>query len=184
MKTYITILCLTIVFWSCTDTKTSEELERAKSALAQFETKQAQEAGTKKFIEDYLNAITGTNWREDIMPFLVHGEEMDNFLAQHAEFRASFPNYTSEIKHMAIDGNEAIVWLEINANYAKTYDYDKGFEVVRGIEAKDQPVSWQEAWYFNVVDGKFGDKWAMLKDNYKILTDLKVKGVPSGYIED
>ncbi len=184
MKTNITTLCLAIVFWSCTNTKISEELERAQLALTQFEAKQAQEAETKKFIEDYLIAITGATWREDIMPFLVQGEETDIFLAQHAEFRASFPNYTTKIEHMTIDGNEAIAWLKINANYSKTYDYGKGFEVVRGIEAKDQSVSWQEAWYFNVVDGKFGDKWAMLKDNYKILTDLNVKGVPSGHIED
>lgn len=178
------VISLALVFCSCSDKKTLDELERTQLALMQFETEKVKETETKKFIEDYLKAITGTGWREDVIPFLVPGEKTNVFLEQHAEFRKSFPNYSSEIRHIAIDGNKAIAWLEINANYEKTYDYKRGFEVVRGIEATGQPVSWQETWYFNVVDGKFGDQWGMLKDNYKILKDLKVKGVPTGYVEN
>ncbi len=182
MKNYIALFLAILFFCSCTDTKTLEELERVRLALSEFETKQNQEAKTKKFIEDYLKDLSGADWKSKIRKYLQPNPEA--FLKEHAAFRASFPNYTFTIKHITIDGNEAIAWLEINANYAKTYDYDQGFEVVRGIEAKDQPISWQESWYFNAVDGKFGDKWDMLKDNYKILTDLKVEGVPSGYVEN
>ena len=121
-------------------------------AVAQFEEEKAQEAATKKFIQDYLQAITDQNWQERIMPFLVEGNETAAFMEQHTEFRKSFPNYTSEILRITVDGNEAIAWLEINANYSKTYDYQKGFEVVRGIEATGQSVSWQEAWFFDVIE--------------------------------
>jgi len=99
----------------------------------------------------------------------------DAFLKQHSAFRKSFPNYKSTIKHLVVDGNQVVLWLKCTANYASTYTFeDTGIkEVIHGIEAKDQQLSWDETWYFDMVDGRFGNQWDFLKDNYKILKELK-----------
>lgn len=173
MRFYTAFLCI-VLFWSCKDTKTTDELEKLRSILMEFETKQTQEAKTKKFIEDYLSDLSESDWNLKIRKYLQPNPEV--FLKEHAAFRESYSNYSSRIKHIAVDGNECIVWLGITANYASIYPIDNGNygdKAIAGYEAKNQNLSWDETWYFDVVDGKFGDKWDMLKDYTGILEDLE-----------
>ena len=44
-----------------------------------------------------------------------------------------------------------------------------------------QPLKWTEVWYFDVVDGRFGDKWDFLKDNYAVLKGLGELGQLKDY---
>lgn len=123
-----------------------------------------------------MSAVNSSDWRSKL-PNYLQGNP-DGFLAEHAAFRASFPNYRSTIKHVVVDGNSGIVWLHITANYAQPYSSESeddtcGDAMLKGIKAENQALSWDETWYFDVVDGKFGDEWDFLKDNYAFLNGLK-----------
>ena len=99
----------------------------------------------------------------------------EEFLEEHSAFRTSFTNFKVTIKHLAIDGNKVILWLSASAIYTSTYtfdDSDYGDEVFKGIQAKNQVLSWDETWYFDVIDGKFGNEWDFLKDYHTILEVL------------
>lgn len=156
---------------STTDQNTLSELKVCKE-------KNSLENSTKQFVEDYIDAVNTADWKTKIVKYLQ--PDSDEFLEQHTAFRESFPNYKSTIKHMAVDGNEVLLWLNCTANYAVTYTFEDTYidEVIQGIESKNQPLSWDETWYFDVVDGKFDNKWDFLKDNYAILEGLEAIKTP------
>lgn len=173
MKKSILLVIFMVVLVSCKETDTAEN-QRVQAALAQFEAVEKTEANTKQFIEDYLNDLKGSDWNTKILKYLPAGSEA--FLTEHATFRESYANYTSTIKHIKVDGNECIAWLGITANYAATYPMENnnyGDEAIAAFAPKGQELSWDEVWYFDVVDGRFGEKWGMLKDFTGILEDLE-----------
>lgn len=174
MRTFITILLLILVC-SCADSGNSEEINQLQLAVEQFESEKAQEEATKRFIEEYVKAMNSENWSAKMLPFLKKGEATDNFLKEHQQFRRAFANLNATINHMVVNGNEAIVWLEETATFVEPYAYqdsDYGDGVLNGIKANNQSLKWTEVWYFDVVDGKFGDKFDFLKDNYAVLKGL------------
>ncbi len=173
MKKLLILLPLLSII-SCGEADKTIENQKVVAELEAYQSNKTLEENTKKFIENYLRDLSGPDWSSKILKYLQPNP--DEFLKEHTAFRASYANYKSTIKHMAVDGNECIVWLEITANYASIYPIDNGNygdEAIAGFEAKNQDVSWDETWYFNVVDGRFGDKWGMLKDYTAILEDLK-----------
>ncbi|MFK7814335.1 MAG: hypothetical protein AB8B59_17690 [Maribacter sp.] len=150
------------------------ENQKMYSELKEYSAFEATESNTKKFIEDYLMDLKSPDWKSRIPKYLKPNP--NEFLKEHSAFRQSYTNYKSTIKHMMIDDNECIVWLSITANYASPYPVDSGNyadEAIAGFEAKNQELSWDETWYFDVVDGRFGDKWGILKDYNAILEDLR-----------
>jgi len=180
MKKLLFAITLLLAF-SCGEEKNKTVDENAVAKLNAYEMLQSQEESTRKFIEDYLRDVNSSNWRSKIEKYLQPDSEA--FLEEHTAFRASVPNYKSTIKHLTVDGNEAIVWIHITANYAKSFIFKSeadayGDNLLNGIEAKNQALSWDETWQFNVVDGKFGEQWDFLKDNHKILEDLKATKSP------
>jgi len=158
---------------SCGGPKNEGVQENQIAQLQAFESKLSEEESTRNFIKNYLGDLNSSDWKTKLPNYLQPNPE--EFLEEHSRFRESFPNYISTIKHLVVEGNEAIVWINITANYAASYTFegsDYGDEIIKGIEAKNQALSWDEIWHFNVVDGKFGDKWDFLKDNHKVLKDL------------
>lgn len=160
---------------SCVEKKNSQEYQNTLAELKVYEDSNATEGSTKQFVEDYFKNLNSSDWKSKALKYLQPNPE--KFLEEHAAFRASFQNYKATVKHLTVDGNEGIVWIHITANYASNFTFENsayGDEIYIGIEANNQELSWDETWYFDVVDGKFGDKWDALKDNYKILEDLNV----------
>ncbi|MDB2606266.1 hypothetical protein N9Y48_00670 [Zobellia sp.] len=174
MKKLTFILIVFIVF-SCQEGNETTKNKEVLVQLKTFEEQEITETNTKKFIEDYVHDVNSTEWKSKISKYMQPYPE--EFLKEHSAFRTSFQNYNSTIKHLTIAGNQGMVWLSVTANYSENYDFensDYGDELFSGIEAKNQSLSWDEIWYFNVVDGKFGDQWDFIKDNHKIMKDLKV----------
>jgi hypothetical protein len=172
-KVFFTIVLLSI--FSCGENKTSNNKE-AIEELQNYKALVSEEESTKKFIEDYLLAVNSSNWRSELPNNL--STDPIAFLEEHTVFRASFPNYNATIKHLTVDGNKGIVWINVTANYAKSYSFESnsdtyGDTILNGIKAENQALSWDETWYFDVVDGKFGNEWDFLKDNYSVLKGLK-----------
>lgn len=152
------------------------EHEAMQAELAQFEEQSSEEQKVREYAEAYVNAMNSPDWKTEMRKYLKEGPEADAFLeGEYTKFRNSFPNAKTTIKHIALDGNECILWLEETANFAAPFSVensDYGDNVLNGIEAKNQKLTWNEVWYFDVVDGKFGGKWDFLKDNYAVLKGL------------
>ncbi|HEA21738.1 hypothetical protein LCGC14_1081020 [marine sediment metagenome] len=161
------------ILLSCGEEQSSITDKTISDELAKHKAQDSLETTTKEFIEAYVAAINTPDWKANITEYLE--PDSDNFLKQHTAFRASFPNYKSTIKHLIVDGDEAIVWLNNTATYTSTYTFEDIDiqEVFNGIEAKNQNITWHETWFFNVVEGRFGGKWDFLKDNYAVLDGLK-----------
>jgi len=135
------------------------------------------EEKTRKFTEDYISHINRKDWITGIEQYLPHDNEA--FLKEHTAFRKSFPNYEATIKRMLVEGSEVVLWLNITANYVENYRYKNSNysdQLLWDYEAKNQALDWDETWYFNVTDGKFGDKWDSLKDNFAVMKGLSKKG--------
>ena len=171
----LTYLFLTFLVLSCGEQEKSAENENAASELKACEENEAQEERLKQWAYDYIEAANAADWKTKTLKYLKPNP--DKFLEGHGAFRESLPDCKFTIKRVFVEGNEIILWLNISATYTSTFTYDGHFEPFKDIEAKGQPLSWDETWYFNVEDGIFGDKWESLKDNYKILEDLEA--VPS-----
>ncbi|WP_373519855.1 hypothetical protein [Pricia sp.] len=137
-----------------------------------YEALETEEERTKQFIKEYLDAVNSPDWKSKTVKYLRNSE---GFLEEHSAFRKSFPDYRSTIQYLAVDGNKGMVWLNIEATYAETFAFENssyGDGLLRNVEAKNQELSWEETWYFIVVDGKFGEKFDILKDNYAVLKGL------------
>jgi len=132
------------------------------------------EQKTRQFAKDYIAHINREDWRNGIEKYLPKNNEA--FLKEHTAFRKSFPNYRTTIKRMFVEGNEVVLWLNITANYVENYRYKNSNyrdQLLWDYEAKNQALDWDETWYFNVVDGKFGGTWDSLKDNYAVMKGLE-----------
>lgn len=163
---------------SCVDKSKSIENEKLQSELNKCATSETTEVNTKEFAENYIKALNSADWKSELSKYLRPGDERDNFFKEHDAFRTSFQNYKATIKHLAVEGNKALLWINIRANYAESFALDKsayGDEIYKGIEAKNQSLSWDEIWSFDVVNNKFGEEWEFLKDNYAILKVLTVE---------
>jgi predicted ester cyclase len=162
-----------LAIFSCGEKREAVVDQKAVDELRDYEAQNSEELKTQQFIEDYIRTVNTKDWKSKVPKYLAPNPE--EFLSQHSAFRESFPNYKSTIKHLVADGNEAIVWMNITANYSVTYNFDDEYikEVIKGIKAENQELSWDEVWYFDVVDGRFGDKWDFQKDNYAVLKGLK-----------
>jgi len=172
------LLMVTLLFiCACVDKSNSIDNQKLQDELKEYAALEATEANTKKFIEDYLRDVNSSDWKSKLPKYLQPNPEA--FLKEHTAFRESFPNYKATIKHLIVDGNEGIVWINVTTTYAVQYSFESeddsyGDNLLKDIKAGNQPLSWDETWYFDVVDGKFGEKFDFLKDNYKVLQDLKV----------
>jgi hypothetical protein len=174
MKKLLVVLTV-FALLSCNE-QNKREHEALQAKLVNFEAKETEEKKVREYAEAYVNAMNSPNWKTEIRKYLKEGPDADKFLnEEYTLFRKSFPNATTVIKHMAVEGNECILWLEETANYAAMYTgSDKEFRdhILGGIKADNQKLTWNEVWYFDVVDGKFGGKWDFLKDNYAVLKGL------------
>ncbi|QCW99861.1 ester cyclase [Aggregatimonas sangjinii] len=174
MRNVLFVLSL-LVLLSCGETSTTDTNAQTTAELQQYKDLDAAEESTQKFIQEYIRAVNASDWKTTLPKYLPYDPEA--FIAEHTAFRTSFPNYAATIKHLVVEGNRGVVWLNVTANYAKTYslkspDAAYGDDYLKGIEAENQALSWEEAWYFDVVDGKFGNEWDFLKDNHAVLKAL------------
>lgn len=163
--------------FACGEQTKSVEHQNLQSELDTYSALETTEASTKKFMEDYIRAVNSQDWKTNTLKFLRPNPE--DFLKEHTAFRNSFPNYEATIKHLMVEGNQGIVWINITANYVEPYLFKSkddvyGDNILKDVEAKNQELTWDETWQFNVVDGKFGEKWDFLKDNYAVIKGLKV----------
>lgn len=128
------------------------------------------ETDLKQWTEAYIKAISSPDWAEKMIAF---GWTTD-FIPEHKIFRDAYTDYKPNIKFIFVEGNEVMVWLVITAKHVAQFPHDE----LKDSEPKGQLIIWNEVWYFDVIDGKLGDKWEMLVNGIDKMKSAGVKCLP------
>lgn len=128
------------------------------------------ETDLKQWTEAYIKALSSPDWEEKMIAF---GWTTEN-IPGHKEFLDAYANYKPNIKFIFVEGNEVMVWLIITAKHVGQYPYDE----LKDSEPTGQLIIWNEVWYFDVIDGKLGDKWEMLINGVDKMKSTGVKCLP------
>ena len=123
----------------------------------------------KKWTEEYAKALSSPDWAKKMGKFGWEGD-----MSGHQEFRDAYANYKAEIKNIVVEGNEVMAWLEISAKWVGNYQFDD----LKEAKPTGKPISWDEIWYFNVVDGKLGGNWQLMADGVGRMKSAGVKCLP------
>ncbi len=149
-----TCLLITMVLLSCNSNDASqleivEELESLKS-------KMQTEHETRQFMQNYVRDLNDQNWPNKIGPYLRDS----TFIEEHKKFREILTDYNFDIKYLTVDGTEGILWGTLTAIHSKEFTEGR----LKGIPATNKKIQWDEVWYFTRNGDKFGEKFALLKD--------------------
>ena len=128
----------------------------------------------RQFIELYLDALSSNKWAELVPPFMPTQAVADDFVGQHKVFRKAFADYTARLKHLVVEGNRAVAWLHISARHVAPFPYDE----FAGAKPGGKAVSWDEVWYFDVKNGKFGGEWDFLVNGVERMKEMGVRCLP------
>lgn len=128
----------------------------------------------RQFIGLYLDALSSSQWEELVRPFMPTREVADDFVAQHRPFRKAFAGYRASLKHLVVDGNRAVAWLRISARHVGVFPYDE----FAGAKPDGKTISWEEVWYFDVENGKFGGEWDFLVNGVARMKELGIRCLP------
>jgi predicted ester cyclase len=161
-----------LLFFSCkpSSNDTGQQMQQKGTELTDVELQ------TKSMIVNYLKVLESNDWKQKLRNYASDSQEsLDKFIEEYGKFRTAFPNYKVKIKHIAIDGNEGIAWLTVNAVHAGQFDGNE----LKGTPATGKNVEWEEVWYFDVVDGKFGTKWDFIDNGVSRMKQLGVKCLPA-----
>ena len=71
-----------------------------------------------------------------------------------------------------MEDNHAMAWLTVNGKHVGAYD---GFY---GIEPTNKDLEWEEVWYFDIVDGKFGLTWDFMGQDLSIMKQMGIQEIP------
>lgn len=117
--------------------------------------------------------MNAPDWKNRLGKYWSNSSYND-FVLSHEKFRQAYKNYKVTIKHLVVTGRDGIMWARVSAVHSGKTDSD----IARGMEATGKPVEWEEAWYFEVINGKQGNKWDLLKDELSIMRHLDIKCIP------
>ena len=165
---FLVIFCFVL---GCNQSSNDDKLNELQSELNKATESINVEQSTKTFIENYLRDIQSQDWKNKITSYMDGSEE---FIVEHEKFRTAFSDYKIRIKHLAIDGNEAIMWGIVSAVHSGKFDGNE----TKGTEATGKSVEWDEVWQFDVVDGKFGDKFDFMDNGISRMKQLGIKCLP------
>jgi predicted ester cyclase len=170
----IFFILLVLMFFSCKPSSND-----ASQQVLLENTHQADvEMQTRSLLVAYLKDLEAKDWRKNLKNYGSGSQEShEDFLVEHEKFRSAFQNYKVKIKHIAIDGNDAIAWLTVSAVHAGQYDVEE----LKGTPATGKNVEWDEVWYIDVVDGKFGNKWDFIANGVTRMKQLGIKCLPEDF---
>ena len=128
----------------------------------------------KQWLRTYLDACESDDWREQMKPYSIDGELDPDFQKSFANFRNTYENIRWEIKHIVVEGNEVMALLSLKGKHVKKSQM--GIE--KNVEPTNKVIEWDEVWYFNVTNGKFGGKWDSIHDNITKMKQLGIDCLP------
>ena len=105
---------------------------------------------SKAAVEYFFATINQEDWENHLDQFFAGQEWWDEWWADHRVFRHAFPDWQYTIEHIAADGE--IVCLIGTAEGTHTAEFP--FGELKGIAPTGKKISWGEAWWVRLVDGK------------------------------
>lgn len=167
----LTYFLIIIFIVACNQNTNDDKLNELQSELNKATESINVEKSTKTFIENYLRDIQSPDWKDKISSYVNYSEE---FIVQHEKFITAFSDYKIKIKHLAVDGNEAIMWGTVSAVHSGEFDGNE----TKGTKATGKSIEWDEVWLFDVVDGKFGEKSDFMDNGISRMKQLEIKCLP------
>ena len=128
----------------------------------------------KQWLSDYLDAVHQDDWATSSAVKKFVNEDPETWKV-HSEFRAAYKDLSWSIEHFVTDGENVIAILEVEGRWIGKFSND----VLADAEPTGKMVKWQETWSFNVVDGKFGDKFHILGAGQTKMKSAGVNCLPS-----
>ena len=109
-----------------------------------------------------------------LCPYSIDGELDPGFQKSFANFRNTYENISWEIKHIVVQGNEVMAILSLKGKHVNKSQM--GFE--KNVSPTNKVIEWDEVWFFNVTNGKFGGKWDAIHDNITKMKQLGMDCLP------
>jgi hypothetical protein len=158
--------------WSCNEATDEGKLNDLQAQLNKATEKVDAEKATRMMVENYLRDIQSPDWKNKVKLYL--SENPEEFIVEHEKFRTAFSDYKIKMKHLSIDGNEAIMWGTVSAVHSGEFDGNE----TKGTKATGKNIEWDEVWQFNVVDGKFGSNFDFMDNGISRMKQLGIKCLP------
>jgi predicted ester cyclase len=131
-------------------------------------------AEIRAFVNDQIAALTSENWQKEILKRSNKKEETAEFIKEHQVFRDAFANFKIEIKHLVVEGNEVIMWGQMSATHVAEFPREE----FKGLQATNKEIEWTEVWFFDVVDGHYGEQFDWTVDGVSRMKQLGIKCLP------
>ncbi len=139
------------------------------------------EESIKQFVYEYVEEIWnskdfshadkywGADFRNGFAPELEHGPE--GMKKQIESFLQAFNPFHFEVKDIIVDGNKVAMWFEITATHSGDF---------LGIKATQKEVTFREAAWYEMKDGKFDVvyafiDWTMLFEQLGQYPDIRME---------
>jgi predicted ester cyclase len=173
------MIFLLLLLFSCGEKTQETEIKQMKSALQILQSREILEGDTKAGIEEYINDLNSSDWRSRLEKRKPGDKQHQAFIDSYQKYRDAYQNMKMKIKHLAIDGEEAIMWAEVSCTHDGITN-----DVIANIQPKGATVNWQEVWYFDMKNRQFGDKWDIVVRGLDKMKSVGANCVPDTYFEN
>lgn len=107
----------------------------------------------KSLVERWYEVLNRVDWEDHIDQFDPDQDWWEEWKEEHREFRRAFPDYHFTIDKIIEEGDYVAHFGKAEGTFQAEYPHWE----LRGIAPTGEKLSWDEAWWWQVVDGKFGD---------------------------
>lgn len=163
----------------CTDPAKDAEITQLQDQLKTYQEKEVLEKETHEGIQKFIADLNAPDWRNRVENSdNGNKEEQKKWISQYQKFRDAYQNMHLDIKHLAIEGDEALLWLKVSATHA-----GQTTDVIKHVPPTGKEVTWQEVWYFDMQKGVFGKKWDIIVRGLDKMKSVQWLTVPDDYFE-
>ena len=109
--------------------------------------------GLKLIVRRWYDVLNGKDWADQISPFFANQDFAEEWKAGFREFRSAFSDYHFTINRLLEDGEFVSYFGTAEGTHVAEYP---AWEL-RGIPPTGKKLSWDEAGWVQIVDGRFVD---------------------------
>ena len=123
----------------------------------------------EQWTKDYTSDLSQPDWMERMAKY-----GWDSNYETHKAFRKAFTELQIEVQQVISDGTHVMAILNASANWVGSFDKS----LLREAIATGERVEWKEVWSFNVIEGKFGEKWEIIQAGHNLMRSAGVNCLP------
>lgn len=127
----------------------------------------------RSLVERWYEVLNREDWEDNIDQFDPDQDWWEEWKADHREFRRAFPDYHFTVEKIIEEGDYVAHFGKAEETFKEAYPHWE----LRGIAPTGAKLSWNEAMWWQVVDGKIGDGF-ILVDGVSRLQQIGVLPMP------